>query len=88
MKDFEIKGTVRKEDIPESKRGAKKDFTELFEKFDRISDGNSIHVVVQKKHHVVTISNAFKKKYGKSKASITQRNTKGSEAIDVYIIRN
>lgn len=88
MSDFEIKGTLKKEDIPQSRRGSKKDFTDLFEKFDRISDGNSIHIQTTKKHLVNAISTAFRKKYGKSKATVTQRTTKGKEEIDVYIIRN
>ncbi len=87
MSDFEIKGIVNEKEIPSSKTGTRLNYEPLFDKFDRISSGSSVHVRLKVKSRINGIQNAFEKKYGKSKFRISTRTIKDSEELDVYIIR-
>ncbi len=88
MSDFKICGIVQEKDIPKSKNNYRYDYQPLFDQFDRISSGSSVHVQLPKKRKVESIRAAFRKKYGREKVNVTSRTNKKEGVIDVYIIRN
>ena len=88
MADFEICGIVKEKDIPRSKNNYRYDYQPLFDQFDRISSGSSVHVRLPKKRKVESIRSAFRKKYGRQKVNVISRSNKKEGVTDVYIIRN
>jgi len=88
MSDFEIKGIVQEKDIPEIHTQIRYDYEPLFDKFDRISSGSSVHIQIPIKRKAHALRVAFKKKYGEDKVRITSRSNQKLGVKDVYIIRN
>ncbi|MEX1120899.1 MAG: hypothetical protein WED82_02110 [Balneolales bacterium] len=90
MSKYEIKGVVREKEIPKSTGGGGNlhEYNELFDKYERIPAGSSVHLQVTQKHYVANIKNAFNRKYGKNQALVVQRADKDQEGVlNVYIIR-
>ena len=87
MSDFEIKRTVKKDDIPKSGGRKRIDYSSLIKSASTLEKDEALEVSVEKKHRVTGIKRALEQAFKHTQFTVTQRTQKEGDSINVYIIR-
>jgi len=85
--EFVVKNVISESEIPKSLGGRRNNYEPIFEKFNRISEGKTLVIEIDKLNRSKGIKTAMDKQFGKSKHKLETRKNKESGVVTVYITR-